>query len=222
MKYYPISINSTDKKVLVLGGGQIASRKIKSLLRGKFEIYVLAEDFDQDLVDLVRLYPHRLHLKGQVLRKDFVFMGYDLLVIATGDPDLNQAMEDYAKTKKILYVRCDKRGDSSFIMEKILQRGPIHGSLSSDGLSPTLTMLIGQEVQDFLEDYDLEKLDLLTQVRDKLMDLDPQDRSQIVKDLFKQDKDAVKKYLEEKNENQTRDPEEQPGSGSDPASGQDA
>lgn len=222
MKYYPISINSTDKKVLVLGGGQIASRKIKSLLRGEFEIYVLAEDFDQDLVDLVRLYPHRLHLKGQVLRKDFVFMGYDLLVIATGDPDLNQAMEDYAKTKKILYVRCDKRGDSSFIMEKILQRGPIHGSLSSDGLSPTLTMLIGQEVQDFLEDYDLEKLDLLTQVRDKLMDLDPQDRSQIVKDLFKQDKDAVKKYLEEKNENQTRDPEEQPGSGSDPASGQDA
>lgn len=222
MKYYPISIDSTDKKVLVLGGGQIASRKIKSLLRGEFEIYVLAEDFDQDLVDLVRLYPHRLHLKGQVLRKDFVFMGYDLLVIATGDPDLNQAMEDYAKTKKILYVRCDKRGDSSFIMEKILQRGPIHGSLSSDGLSPTLTMLIGQEVQDFLEGYDLEKLDLLTQVRDKLMDLDPQDRSQIVKDLFKQDKDTVKKYLEEKNEDQTRDPEEQPGSGADPASGQDA
>lgn len=222
MKYYPISIDSTDKKVLVLGGGQVASRKIKSLLRGEFEIYVLAEDFSQDLVDLVRLYPHRLHLKGQYLKEDFVFMGYDLLVIATSDPDLNQAMEDYAKTKKILYVRCDKRGDSSFIMEKIVQRGPIHGTISSDGLSPTLTKLIGQEVQDFLEGYDLEKLDLLTQVRDQLKDLDPQDRSQIIKDLYQKDKDAVKKYLEEKNEDQIRDPEEQPSSGSDPASSQDA
>lgn len=221
MRYYPISIDSQGKKVLVLGGGQIATRKVRSLLRGDFMIYVLAESFTDDLVDLVKKYPDRLRLKGQYLRKDFIFMGYDLLVIATNSPDLNQAMEDYAKTKRILYVRCDKKSDSSFLMNKIMEKGPLVASLSSGGLSPTLTRLVGQDLEGVLEDLDLEKLDLLVQIREKLLDWDDQERSKVIKDLYGQDRESVKRYLEEINEDKIGNSEEQPSSSTDPASGSD-
>ena len=102
-----------------------------------------------------------------------------------------------------------------------MEKGPLVASLSSGGLSPTLTRLVGQDLEGVLEDLDLEKLDLLVQIREKLLDWDDQERSKVIKDLYGQDRESVKRYLEEINEDKIGNSEEQPSSSTDPASGSD-
>lgn len=208
MRYYPIHYDSKGKKALVLGGGQVACQKIRSLLLGEFSIYVLSDCFCQDLLDLKEAHPDRIQLKGQFLTDSFVFMGYDFLVIATSDHALNASLEDYAKTKKILYVRTDDRSDSNFILPKIVAKDPITISIATGGASPTLTKLIGQEIEKTLENLDLEKIQYLSEIREKCKDMDPGNRSKLIEDLYQKDRSQVKKYLEEMHENQTRNTEE--------------
>ncbi|RKY84337.1 bifunctional precorrin-2 dehydrogenase/sirohydrochlorin ferrochelatase, partial [candidate division KSB1 bacterium] len=50
---YPIFLKLKDKPVIVVGGGKVAYRKVKSLLDAGAKITVVSPELDQDLRDLV-------------------------------------------------------------------------------------------------------------------------------------------------------------------------
>lgn len=49
MRFYPISVDTKNKKVLVIGGGRGAYIKIKGLLTSEFLIYCLSKEFSDEL-----------------------------------------------------------------------------------------------------------------------------------------------------------------------------
>ena len=73
MRYYPISIDTRDKKVLVIGGGRGAYLKVRGLLKSEFLIYCLSTEFTESLQKLAEENKDRIFLKEMEIEEDFGF-----------------------------------------------------------------------------------------------------------------------------------------------------
>lgn len=101
MRYYPISIDTKNKKVLVIGGGRGAYTKIKGLLKSEFSIYCLSMEFTESLLKLAEENKDRIYLKEVEIDGDFRFFAYDYLILATDDLALNRQLTKRAKLSSV-------------------------------------------------------------------------------------------------------------------------
>ncbi|NLY21262.1 MAG: bifunctional precorrin-2 dehydrogenase/sirohydrochlorin ferrochelatase [Tissierellia bacterium] len=157
MRYLPISIDSRNKKVLIIGGGKVAYRKVLSLLRGEFAITVISKDFHEKFIKLYNENPNRLTLKMHKVTKENLKIDCDYLIIATYDIELNDYIETIAAMDKLTYLRVDTKSDSNFIMNKIITKGDISISISANGKNPTLTRVIAKDIDKILEENKVEE-----------------------------------------------------------------
>lgn len=196
MKYFPISIDTKDKTVLVLGGGSLATSKIKILLNSQFKIYCISDDFTKELLELKDQYPDRILLKGRILTEDFVFFGYDYCVIATGDSKLNQALADRAKRSQIDFYRADNIGESTFKFNETIERGGLSVSILSEGLSEPVQKQIATDIENVLFKYDVEKLSLLNSIKTILVLRNHPNIAEEIEKLSKSNVAVIKNYLD--------------------------
>ncbi len=196
MKYFPISIDTKDKTILVLGGGALATSKIKMLLESEFKIYCISDDFTEEILTLREENPERLLLKGKTLNEDFVFFGYDYCVIATGDSRLNKSLADRAKRSQIEYYRADNIGESTFRFNEIIEQGGLSVSVLSEGLSAPVMKQITTDIENVLFKYDIEKLTLLNHIRSTLVLKNHPNVSEEIEKLSKQNVAVIKNYQE--------------------------
>lgn len=196
MRYFPISIDTKDKNVLVLGGGALATSRIKTLLDTDFKIYCISGDFTEEILRLKEFYPERLLLKGRTLTEDFVFFGYDYCVIATDDAKLNLVLQERAKKSKIEYFRADNIGESSYKFNNVVENGGLSVSLLSEGLGPEVQKQIESDIQNVLLRYDFEKLNLLNSIRQMLVLRNHPDIAGEIEMLSKKNTAVIKQYQE--------------------------
>lgn len=211
MRYYPVSIDTRNKKVLIIGGGKVALRKVKTLLATEFTMYVIGAAFEEGLVELATLYPERVRLKGSYINRDFVFMGYDYVIIATNDARLNSHLEETALARHVPFVRCDKRSESSFIMSKVISHGDLTVSVSAGGFNPTLTELVTEDLEEVLKTLSPEKIRILNEIRDRLVEKDTPNIKQIMEDLYSKEMITLNSYLEDLHEYNSGDQGKQTG-----------
>ncbi|MDO5028252.1 MAG: NAD(P)-dependent oxidoreductase [Bacillota bacterium] len=196
MKYFPISIDTKDKTILVLGGGSLATSKIKILLNSQFKIYCISDDFTKELLELKDQYQDRILLKGRILTEDFVFFGYDYCVIATGDSKLNQALADRAKRSQIEFYRADNIGESTFKFNDIVENGGLSVSILSEGLSEPVQKQIATDIENVLFKYDVEKLSLLNSIKTILVLRNHPNIGEEIEKLSKSNVAVIKNYLD--------------------------
>ena len=97
MPLFPLFIDLSEKKVLVVGGGDVATRKVKSLLPFTKKITVVAPKVGKELLGIVR--EEKLTLrKRPFLTKDL--RGIDLVIVAGGSQSF----------QKRVFELCKKRG----------------------------------------------------------------------------------------------------------------
>lgn len=196
MRYFPISIDTKDKNILVLGGGTLATAKIEALLETEFKIYCIADDFTEDLLRIREENPERVMLKGRVLNEDFVFFGYDYCVIATGDVKLNQVLADRAKKSQIEFYRADNIGESSFRFNQVVEHGGLSVSMLSEGINPQVMKQITTDIENVLFKYDIEKLSLLNDARHLLVLKNHPNIQEEIEKLAKSNVAVIKAYYE--------------------------
>ncbi|NLY19919.1 MAG: hypothetical protein GXZ08_01345 [Tissierellia bacterium] len=196
MRYFPISVDTKDRSILILGGGNKATNKVRTLIKTEFKIYVISLEFNEELIALRDEHPEQIHLKGRMLNDDFVFFGYDYCIIATNDVLLNNSLEDRAKKSNIPYYRADNIGDSSFLFNEIVNNSTLSVSVSSDGLNPTMSKIITSDVEKTLMKYDEEKIDLLNIIRRQLIIQNYPNVEEEIEHLVRQNLAVVKEYAE--------------------------
>jgi precorrin-2 dehydrogenase/sirohydrochlorin ferrochelatase len=196
MKYFPISIDTKDKTILVLGGGHLATSKIKFLLESEFKIYCISDDFTEEILTMREENPEKLLLKGRALNEDFVFFGYDYCVIATNDSRLNKSLADRAKRSQIEYYRADNIGESTFRFNEIVEQGGLSVSILSEGLSAPVMKQITTDIENVLFKYDIEKLSLLNSIRSTLVLRNHPNVTEEIERLSKQNVAIIKNYQE--------------------------
>ncbi len=153
MSYYPILIDLRGKTVVVVGGGQVAQRKIVTLLEHRADVFVIARDLSPTLRD---------HVEGG--RITWIGHEYDeedlngafLVIAATDSMDLNRRVSEDAKRKGILINAVDQPADCSFIVPSVLRRGDLLIAVSTSGSSPMLAKKIRRTLEEqFGEEYEM-------------------------------------------------------------------
>ncbi|WP_114196017.1 siroheme synthase CysG [Edaphovirga cremea] len=147
MDYLPIFADLKQRPVLVVGGGEVASRKIDLLRRAGAEIRIVAQT----------LHPELLHLyhQQQVTWLAQVFepqqLGDVFLVIAaTDDSALNAVVFDEANRRHRLVNVVDDQPKCSFIFPSIVDRSPLVVAISSSGQAPVLARLLREKLEALL------------------------------------------------------------------------
>jgi precorrin-2 dehydrogenase/sirohydrochlorin ferrochelatase len=162
LPYYPISLNISGKKCVVVGGGQVAWRKVGALLAGGADIVVISADLCPELAELeassrIAVLPRR-YRPGD-LQKAFV------AIAATDSSDINQQVVKEARQKSVLVNVVDDPANSDFIVPSCLRRGKVTIAVSTDGKSPALARKIRTRLEkDFGEEY-ASLVNLISEVR---------------------------------------------------------
>jgi precorrin-2 dehydrogenase/sirohydrochlorin ferrochelatase len=152
MPYYPILVDLSGQKVVVVGGGNVAERKIESLLQYGPEVLVVARELTPRLCQYVE--QGRITHLGREFQKDQVD-GAILVIAATDDPALNRLVSASARDRGILVNAVDQPGDCTFIVPSVLKRGDLLIAVSTSGKSPALARRVRQDLESlFGEEYE--------------------------------------------------------------------
>ncbi|WP_077075063.1 precorrin-2 dehydrogenase/sirohydrochlorin ferrochelatase family protein [Aedoeadaptatus urinae] len=186
MRYFPLMIDTQDKKVLVVGGGKAAATKIKGLLPSSFSFYCLAPVFDESLTEMAEAHPDRIFLKEKTVDADFRFFAYDFLIVATEDEALNASLVRRAKLSSVPVLSTSDPKASDVHMASVVSRGPLVVSISAE--NPTISKHVKEDMETFLEKYDEAKLVEMNRIRKILLERKSEHISRIMEDLWHEEK----------------------------------
>ena len=144
MNYLPIFIDIKQQPCLVVGGGDIALRKINLLLKANAAVTCVSKECCDGIEKLVK--------NNQITYIEKAFEASDidrqvLIVSATDDSTLNTHVSELAKVANIPVNVVDSPDLCSFIMPSIVDRSPIVIAISSAGKAPVLARLIRAKLE---------------------------------------------------------------------------
>lgn len=135
MDFLPIFLQLRDRDCLVVGGGEVAARKIGLIRRAGGRVTVIAPELCTELAELMS--------RGEIVHRAGEFRPADvdafaIVVAATGDTAVNTAVSAAAHARNIPVNVVDAPGLCSFIFPSIVDRSPVLVAVSSGGTSPVL------------------------------------------------------------------------------------
>ena len=140
----PIFIKLQSQHCLVVGGGVVATRKIKQLLTADAQVFVVASDIGDELKNINE--SGKVHYIKQSYNEEHL-EGKQLVIAATNDRQLNTEIAEQAKTKGILVNVVDNPEAGNFILPSIIDRSPIVIAVSTSGVAPVLTKLLSTRIE---------------------------------------------------------------------------
>jgi len=165
---FPVFLKLNQLKVLLVGAGNIGLEKLEAVLTNspETEIDIVAETFLPKLLELVTDYPKvKLHPK-RFEAADLV--GYDLVIIATGDNDLNSEIRSLARKRHLLINVADKPDLCDFYLGSIVKKGDLKIGISTNGKSPTVAKRLKEIFQNILPDELDQTLQQMSKLRNTL------------------------------------------------------
>ena len=149
--YYPIFLNISGKKCVVVGGGQVALRKVRTLLEHGASVEVISPDLCSELSQLAE--------SGEIRVLNREYRTGDLkdalvAIAATSDSNINLEIVKEARRKAVLVNVVDDAECSDFITPSYMRRGDVTIAVSTAGRSPALARKIRIRLEkDFGNEY---------------------------------------------------------------------
>lgn len=168
MSKLPILLDLKGKLVVVIGGGKVAQRKIVTLLRYGARVRVYEPSPSRDLLSLVEQGVEVVMKRVSMNDLNEVTDGAAMVIVATGDEDLNQRIGDALRSKGMLVNVVTSYELSSAVFPAILELGDITIAISTRGSSPFLASYIKSRVRDVLENEIGMLIEVLAYVRARL------------------------------------------------------
>ncbi|MBF8983579.1 bifunctional precorrin-2 dehydrogenase/sirohydrochlorin ferrochelatase [Lutibacter sp. B2] len=168
--YYPIMIDITNRKCIVVGGGKVAERKILSLLEANGDVLVISPDttekmnelYHQEKIEIIK----RAYTKGDLKEAYLVY-------VATDKNEVNEACLKEAREEGILINIVDQPDMCDFIVPASIKKGDLNITISTNGKSPMLCRKIRKELELIYNDEYALYIDALGKLRKQvLMDID--------------------------------------------------
>lgn len=166
MSKYPIFIELRNKRVVIIGGGQIGYRKAMALLETQCKLVVVAQAVcdgleslcAQNQVDLV-LGPYQAeYLHGAML-----------VVAATNNRQLNEQIYQACQARQILCNVVDQPDLCDFYVPAIVKRGNLQIAVSTNGASPAFASHVRQTLEALYTEKHGEFLELLGWAREQTL-----------------------------------------------------
>ncbi|HYA15069.1 MAG TPA: bifunctional precorrin-2 dehydrogenase/sirohydrochlorin ferrochelatase [Syntrophales bacterium] len=144
MRYYPICLDITNKRCIVVGGGEVAERKVERLL-----------DFGARVAVIGKKLTPRLKTMKKEGRIDHIDADYDkayikdafLVIGATDRDDVNAKISQDGREKGIPVNIVDDPDKCDFILPSLLQQGDLLIAISTGGKSPALAKKLREDLE---------------------------------------------------------------------------
>ncbi|HUT74961.1 MAG TPA: bifunctional precorrin-2 dehydrogenase/sirohydrochlorin ferrochelatase [Armatimonadota bacterium] len=164
-RYYPVLLDLDGRRCVVVGGGEVAERKVRSLVECGAETLVIAPEVTEAIGDLAR--------QGLVklLRKPYEQgdLAGAWIVIAAAPPAVNAAVAAEARRGRISVNVVDDPRRCDFIVPALVRRGPLLVAISSGGTSPALSRRLRELIEAQVGAEYGELADLLGRLRPEVL-----------------------------------------------------
>ena len=169
MRYYPIFLDIADRPVVVIGGGEVALRKVEGLLNAAARITVISPSLHSDLEVLVQQGRVRHIARGY---RPGDLDGYVLAFVGTDDRSLNVTVAGEGKERGVWVNAIDDPTNCDFIMPAIVRRGNLTVAISTGGGSPAAARKIREDMEGSLTDEYVLLVEVAAEVRRELLSKD--------------------------------------------------
>lgn len=146
MRYYPIFLNLKGCPVVMIGGGAVAERKVKTLLKAGAEVTVISPSLTR------RLTAWSVHGKIKEVRRPYKIgdLGRAMLAFtATDNREVNQAVAREAGEKRIFINVADQSSSEGFIVPALFTKNGLAVAVSTGGKNPSKA----KEIRDRLKSF---------------------------------------------------------------------
>ncbi|MBI2219534.1 MAG: bifunctional precorrin-2 dehydrogenase/sirohydrochlorin ferrochelatase [Candidatus Rokubacteria bacterium] len=147
MTHFPIFLDLTARRCVVVGGGAVAARKVDALLAAGADVTVVAPALTA-----------RLALRAADRRVQWVPREYragdlenaDLAFATTDDERVNEAVARDGRAQRVWVNAADDPGRCDFHLPAVVRRGALTVAVGTAGTSPALARVVREELEDFL------------------------------------------------------------------------
>ena len=152
--YFPMFIDLSDKNIVVAGGGNIATRRIKTLLKFTRNITVVATKVTQELMDLGKAGTVTLYIRP-VKRSDFA--NAYMVIAATNDWKLNDEIYRVCKEEGIYVNVASDKNLCDFYFPGICLKDDIVVGITASGVNHKKAKAVREKMQALLEELEKDE-----------------------------------------------------------------
>ncbi len=157
MSYFPALLDLKDKKILVVGGGEIAYNKVEKLISFTSNITIVSIKFKEELIDLIDKYKLNFYKRAYLPKEA---LEYDIVIVAVDNLEIQKEIFKETRESRVLVNSVDSKEFCDFIFPSFIKKGDLIISFSTSGISPALSKylrryfesLIPSQIERFLEE----------------------------------------------------------------------
>jgi len=159
---YPVNLDLQGRRALVVGGGDVAARKVRGLLAAGAQVTVVAPEAVDEIANDHRVRWHqRPYRRGEVA-------SYRLAVTATGDPTVDGQVYWDAEAADVWLNSADDPGHCSFTLPAVTSRDDLQVAVSTNGRSPAVAAWLRRTIDGAIGPEHATVLTLASEVRAEL------------------------------------------------------
>ena len=147
MQYFPMFLNIDSRPCLVVGGGDVAARKVSLLVRAGGKVVVVSPSLCESLRGRLSA--------GEISHEPREFKQEDLadkvlVIAATNDQSVNKAISELAQQRNLPVNVVDQPELCTFIVPSMIDRSPVQVAVSTGGASPVLARLLRARLETLI------------------------------------------------------------------------
>ncbi len=165
MNYFPAFLKLDNYKILIVGGGSIATHKLSKVLDFCSNIEIIAQRYSEEMLSMI--IDHKLYYKTKVYEKGDV-QGYDMVIIAVDDLDLQEQIFNETRQTRTLCNAVDSVAYCDFIFPSYIKEDDLTIAISTSGTSPAIAKYLKRYIQKALPSSLDDFLKEMKKLRDSL------------------------------------------------------
>lgn len=159
MGYFPFFIDIENKKCVIVGGGNVALRKIEKLLPFNPKITVIAPEICDEIKE---------NNKVNILQRNFANSDIEnafMVISATDDNSLNAHIFELCQKNNILINTVDNKEKCGFIFPALVKKENLTVGISTSGKSPLYAKFLRKKIESSIDEKCYETIDILNKYR---------------------------------------------------------
>ena len=167
MKRFPLFVNLDKLPVLVVGGGEIAERKINLIIKANAKVEVLARKFSPNVENLIN--KNKLKKIKSNLDISTLDSNYSLIIAATDNKQINKKLFNFANKNNILINVVVQPDLCTCTFGSIVERGDLVVAISTGGNAPVFARNLREKFETLLPQSTKQLIDFSASIREKVM-----------------------------------------------------
>lgn len=151
MGWTPLFLQMENKNVLIVGAGEVGSRRARRFLKANANLVIIGRKIPEDLIELGATFKPLDEIEKWI-------EWADLVVVATGDHELNEHVAKLAAEK--LLNRADYPNEGNLIVPSSFSIGDVQFCIFTKGKSPLMAKELRKKIQKVIKEEDILQLEL--------------------------------------------------------------